>query len=127
MKIYITIVVLGVLPSILMAQRYPQSTPIIGWDSLEHLMVYPEICRRGGIEGAAFVIGVVDSIGRIDTLEIHANMKSFEKSVHDAIIQTKWQFSRTQKSYIHFNVHFFLSGENHLNVEAKSAKISVDY
>jgi len=118
------VILISLFPIILLSQDIPlPGSPVIGWDALKDSMFYPEILRRAGVEGAAYVYGVIDSTGSIESVTIYANMERFKESVRKAIYSTKWHTPKHQKWTLAFNVHFFISGVSRVNVEVQPAKI----
>jgi outer membrane biosynthesis protein TonB len=104
-------------------------TPVIGWDSLRALIVYPEILRRAAFEGAAVVIMDVDSSGVADSAHIFANYPTFELSVRAAMRHTRWHPSRhlgkPVNGMVSFNVHFYVKGheKSRMSIEVEPSKL----
>ncbi len=114
------VIMLAVFSSLLgqmASAQYTYASPVDGWDSLRTHIRYPELLRRAGIEGCAFVDARIDSTGEIlAPVAIHATSDQFEGAVHDALFQTKWHPAidngKPVSSVIQFPVFFFLKGNN---------------
>jgi len=120
--IFSILIVFALCANLVTAQEPPKpGSPVIGWDSLASLIRYPEVPRRAGMEGAAFVFGSIDTSGSIDTVTIYA-IEPFKEAVRRAIYSTKWQHIKHMHSSLHFNVHFFISNRKRVNVEVEPFK-----
>jgi len=109
------------------ASFFPQNTtpgsPVIGWDSLKASIEYPELLRRAGAEGAAYVYGQIGSDGSIDTMTIYANFPQFEQSVRKALLATKWHTPKNMKWTLHLNIHFHIRGHTRMLIEIAPSEI----
>jgi len=69
-------------------------TPVIGWDSLNALITYPEIARRSYQQGG-FIINLT-----IDTLGFIKKMKVYELSNHNNNIDSTYNITRPLYRYL---------------------------
>ncbi len=66
-----------------------EGAPIIGWDSLKSLIVFPEIPRRAGVQGNARVDVQIDSAGNVTATNIYADTL-FIRCIEDVVKKVKW-------------------------------------
>jgi outer membrane biosynthesis protein TonB len=64
--------------------------PLIGWDSLQKSIVYPEIARRSHFGGLYYVTVQVDTNGNVSAIQDESLAAIFRPSVESAIRSTKW-------------------------------------
>ena len=70
--------------------EYIPPKPSIGWDSLESLIIYPEIYNRAGIEQSIVIIVFINSQGKIDSIDNGEMYQGFIQFVDSTIYSTKW-------------------------------------
>ncbi len=108
-------------------------SPVIGWDSLQSLITYPELLRGTGFEGGASVSVDVDSNGVVDTVRIFANSPEFERTIRSAMAKTNWlpatHNRRPVYSFVAFNIHFYVKGTHwkRFKVEADTSRVRIDH
>ncbi len=85
----IVIALLVLTASAYSQKNYSEARPVIGWDSLKTLFVYPEIARRAGVEDAARVSITVDSLGQITDVEF-AGAGIFSETVKSVVRSVQW-------------------------------------
>ena len=69
--------------------EYIPPKPSIGWDSLESLIIYPEIYNRAGIEQSIVIIVFINSQGKIDSIDNGEMYQGFIQFVDSTIYSTK--------------------------------------
>jgi hypothetical protein len=66
-----------------------EGAPVIGWDSLKSLIVFPEIPRRAGVQGNARVDVQIDSAGNVTATNVYADTL-FIRCIDDVVKKVKW-------------------------------------
>ena len=88
-----------------------EASPVMGWDSVKSLIVYPEIARRAGVEDIARVSVEIDSLGNVTSIDF-AGAGIFSPSVKSTLRNVKWipeTFNGLKRaSQIVFDVQFQL-------------------
>ncbi len=103
---FLTIITLGYSQENLVEAR-----PVIGWDSLKSLIVYPEIARRAGIEDVARVNVEIDALGKVVSVEFGGS-GIFSNSVKSILRKIQWipetLNGKKRSSQVVFDVQFQL-------------------
>ena len=60
-------------------------SPVVGWDSLSHLISYPELARRAGAQGGYFVRLQIDAMGNIRLINIF-ELSNYERQADTSLI-----------------------------------------
>lgn len=64
--------------------------PVIGWDSLKSMIVYPEIARRAGVQGYANVSADIDEAGKIVSVVVSGH-GIFKSNIEDVVKKVQWK------------------------------------
>ena len=64
-------------------------TPVVGWDSLKNLIVYPEIAKRAGVQAYVDVEVQIDSGGNAQEVKIIGH-ELFHRSIENTVKSVKW-------------------------------------
>jgi TonB family protein len=92
-------------------KAYVEGYPVVGWDSLKSLIVYPLIARRGGIQGYAEVSVQIDSLGNATEVTVNG-YHFFEQSIREAVKKVKWvsaqELGNPHQRTANFEIQFHL-------------------
>lgn len=89
MKTMIVILILIILIFANAQTQNPDSlvlpSPTVGWDSLSHLISYPELARRAGAQGGYFVRLQIDAAGNVRLINIF-ELSNYERQVDTSLV-----------------------------------------
>jgi outer membrane biosynthesis protein TonB len=112
MKSYASLIILLVLGSQAFAQYSPElARPVVGWDSLRNLIVFPEIAKRAGLQGYVDVSVQLDSLDNVGEIKI-VGFEIFYQCIKDAVRKIKWtheaSYGFKRSTLVLFTVEFNL-------------------
>jgi len=89
-------------------QFLPEPHPAIGWNALKNTIKYPENYQRALANGYADVTVQIDSLGRIEDIQVFTNLPLFSESIKSAFRQTKWVPAKQNGKNINSSVNLFI-------------------
>jgi TonB family protein len=107
--------------------------PLIGWDSLKSLIVYPDLARRAGLEGFVDVQFNVDTNGNASKIIVTASHEQFYSCVKEVVKNVKWNCrtfeGRRIEQVIQFPIHFMLlhNDKSRIIIRSASPKARIVY
>ena len=72
-------------------------SPVVGWDSLSHLITYPENARRAGAQGGYFVRLQIDAQGTIRQINIF-ELSNYERQVDTSLVLSQSLYRALHKT-----------------------------
>ena len=92
-------------------QQDNEAVPILGWDSLKKMVIYPEIARRAEFETHSNVEIQIDSAGNVGQIKITGG-ELFHQMIQDLVKTVKWYPAhiggKARSTVIYFEIQFRL-------------------
>lgn len=111
MKIFLAIFFCCTVFAFSQNSNQQEARPKVGWDSLQRMVVYPEIARRAGVEDIARVKVEIAADGKVTNIEF-AGYGIFSEAVKSVIRNTEWlpetDHNVAKASQVVFDVKFQL-------------------
>ena len=110
MKFSIYLLIIFTSYNLCRAQLTSDPVPKIGWDALKKSITYPENYQRALADGYADVTVRIDSIGKITSVEVFANLPLFKDSVESALRKVEWFPAKSMgvnvDGIVNLSIHF---------------------